>query len=57
MRRTTKLIIVMLLALSAGGCQWSRNSSQTAYLDPFANPSMKVATTAGQPGSETTKRR
>jgi hypothetical protein len=57
MRRTANLIIVTLLALSATGCQWSRNSSQTAYLDPFANPSMKVATSTGQPGSETTKLR
>jgi hypothetical protein len=57
MRRTTKLVIVMLLALSAAGCQWSRNGSQTAYTDPFANPSMKVAAATGQPGAETTKHR
>jgi hypothetical protein len=58
MQRASKLAVVMLLALSATGCQWSRSSNQTAYTDPFANPALKVADSSGQvSGVAATKRR
>jgi hypothetical protein len=43
MRRTTKLILVMLLALSATGCHFARSGSQPIDFDPFANPALKAA--------------
>jgi hypothetical protein len=43
MRRTSKLILVMLLALSATGCHFARSGSQPIDFDPFANPALKAA--------------
>jgi hypothetical protein len=47
MRRTKPLIVVMVLALAATGCRFSRSGSQAIDFDPFANPALKVSDGSG----------